>query len=207
MVELSNNNKIMAKREPGFNEDINEEGQENPQLQAAIDAYLLQREDYYKETYPGYEEVMLDGERRIIQDGLDSGCFSDWQLGEDILVCLSHNAGKMLETERPVKQPKNWEPKFILARPGEHERWLALVKYENEILAKSFLEQSLDELKITRDVLVKVLKEAEDTVRSLVGLLNVDVPQELQKSTENVMSLSYEVAEMFEKRQKNMLKI
>jgi hypothetical protein len=71
-----------------------ERNQEHPQLQTAINAYLSQREDYFREIYPGSFEILLEGERKMIQSNREKGYLSNWHPGEDILVCITENIKK-----------------------------------------------------------------------------------------------------------------
>jgi len=177
------------------------ESMEHPQLQSAIAAYLLQREDYYKRTYPNSTEAMLDGEKRMIQNMRERGGLSNWQPGEGILECITHNIVQNKvepgEPEKPIEQKR--KSGWISMRPGDHEKWIALMKYQDSILARPLSGQSIDDLRTTRDILTERLEGAKGSVDSLTDLLNVDVPLELKKDTESVMGLAYQAAEKSEK--------
>ena len=69
------------------------------QLNTAIDAYLLERRAYLEKMYPDSVEILLEGERKTIQNSLEKGYLSDWQPGQDILVCITEGIKKSVTTE------------------------------------------------------------------------------------------------------------
>lgn len=58
-------------------------------ISARIEEYLNTRKTYFQITYPGFEDVMLEGEAKLLREAQSRGDLTGWQSGDDPLQHIS----------------------------------------------------------------------------------------------------------------------
>lgn len=96
-------------------------------------------------------------------------------------------------------KPEGW------IEPIDHEKIMARLKWEDDILIKPLSEQSLYELETVRDILKRRMEENQKLIDSGIDLLNVNVPSELDNQIEGVMGDTHKVVNMVEEKNKKYL--
>ncbi len=84
--------------------------------------------------------------------------------------------------------------------PIDHEALMRRLKWEDDMLAKPVADLSAYELGVVRDILQRRIDESKGNIDAGVDLLNVELSQALQRTTEDVMGMVHESTEMSERR-------